>query len=75
MKLLIMICFFYSNSKMCGDKVAVLSKFGGTVSKLPSYLQEFPMFPGIGNYQISKHEQMTFVHVNKCSIKLLLNSH
>merc|ERR1712012_1189655 len=36
-----------SNSKMCGDKVAVLSKFGGTVSKLPSYLQEFPMFPGI----------------------------
>ena len=31
---------------MCGDKVAVLSKFGGTVSKLPSYLQEFPMFPG-----------------------------
>jgi len=36
-----------SNSKMCGDKVAVLSKFGGTVAPLPSYLKEYPMFPGI----------------------------
>ena len=38
---------------MCGDKVAVLSKFGGTVAPLPSYLKEYPMFPGIGNYSIN----------------------
>ena len=49
----IVIFFPSSNSKMCGDKVAVLSKFGGTVAPLPSYLKEYPMFPGIGNYLIN----------------------
>jgi hypothetical protein len=36
-----------SNSKFCGDKVAMLSKFGVTVDKLPPGMTEFPMFPGI----------------------------
>ena len=47
---------------MCGDKVAVLSKFGGTVSKLPSYLQEFPMFPGIGNHYIVLKDSHACIH-------------
>jgi len=36
-----------SNSRMCGDKVVMLSKYGGTVAPLPSYLKEYPFFPGI----------------------------
>ena len=38
---------FGSDSYICGDKVAVLSKFSSTVGDLPSGFKEFPMFPGI----------------------------
>ena len=37
----------FSNSYICGDKVAMLSKVGGTVTNLPPGLKEFPIFPGI----------------------------
>ena len=43
----IYVCIFFSNSKFCGDKVAMLSKFGGTVTALPEGMTEFPMFPGM----------------------------
>ena len=55
--------FFFSNSKFCGDKVAMLSKFGVTVDKLPPGMTEFPMFPGM------------YLFTSKCShfIVLLAN--